>query len=107
MAEAIWVSQSKMAELGDAKFLELVHKTLRDPVEPGGYGYGRDEADPRVGRIRYRDAKLPNYPMGKLCVPNDEGSEDFMISRYDWPKKSEEPGIVIAKGIQGADEDGD
>ena len=98
--EAIWISNTRQDELGDEAFLDLVQGTLRDPVAPGGYGYGRDPADPRVGRVRYRDVTPRGYPAGMLCIPNDEGSESRGFAFYDWPEDSEDPGVMIATRVK-------
>lgn len=107
MAEAIWISNGKEAELGEGGFLDLVHSTLRDPKPPYGYGHGRKKADPRVGRVRYRDVTPPGYPVGRLCIPNEEDSPHRSFSFYDWPEDHDDPGIVIAKGIKDESKTGD
>jgi len=104
--EAIWISNTKREELGRGGFLDLIHSTLRDPAAPFGYGHGRDESDPRVGRVRFRDTTPPGHPEGVLCIPNEEDSPARTFNHYDWPADHEDPGVMIAKGVKDAGEDG-
>lgn len=95
--DAIFVKESAQPDIGTARET-LAPAYLRDPVEPFGYGHGRDQDNPNVGKWRF----IKSYqPAGLLVVPNEADSPAATHAQFTWENQAGVDGLFLGTRKQG------
>lgn len=91
MADALFFKDGDVPPMPEVRE-QLAPEYLRDPVEPFGYGHGRDDSNPNIGKWRYIRS---NRPAGVLVVPNEEDSPNATHGAFEWQELPSKPGAYL------------